>query len=155
MRDNTSPELFWPQVNSCGSDACWEWTGYCDRKGYGKTFWGGRKQRAHRVAYELTYGPIPEGLNILHKCDNPPCCNPTHLIVGTQHENNTDKKTKGRQFHPLGERNPKVKLSWEKVREIRKMYSEGVPQYLLAEQFSVTRASIYDIVNHKHWKEPL
>jgi hypothetical protein len=72
---------------------CIEWKGRTDKDGYGTI--GSR--RAHRVAWEQTFGPIPDGLQVLHKCDNPPCCNPDHLFLGTRTDNMNDKVRKGRQ----------------------------------------------------------
>lgn len=95
-------ERFWPKVNK--TETCWLWTGATDEKGYGKLNRGeqafgqagGPIAMAHRVAWELTYGPIPDGLNALHKCDTPPCVRPDHLFLGTLAENNDDMWTKGR-----------------------------------------------------------
>lgn len=76
---------------------CVEWQGGRDKDGYGQTVVGGRKQRAHRVAWERIHGPIPAGMKVLHKCDNPPCVNPGHLFLGTQADNVRDCWDKGRQ----------------------------------------------------------
>jgi hypothetical protein len=75
---------------------CIEWTGLIDRKGYGKTWFEGRSQGAHRVAWQLANGPIPDGLMVMHSCDNPPCCNVAHLSLGTAADNQADKAAKGR-----------------------------------------------------------
>lgn len=80
---------------------CLEWTG-ATLKGYGQVGDGQKVLYAHRVAYELAYGPIPDGLHVLHRCDNPPCCEPSHLFVGTHAENMTDMADKGRAHWQTG-----------------------------------------------------
>jgi len=86
-------------------DACWPWTGAKDRDGYGVIGDEKRRQlRAHRIAYERINGAVPEGQNVLHRCDNPPCCNPSHLFVGSVAENNADKIRKGRHNTANGRR---------------------------------------------------
>lgn len=77
-------------------DGCEPWTGCRSAAGYGIIQREGRTMRAHRVAWALAYGPIPDGLNVLHRCDNPPCCNPTHLWLGTHADNMRDRGAKGR-----------------------------------------------------------
>jgi hypothetical protein len=75
---------------------CHEWQGALTYNGYGRIGVNGKVQRAHRVAYELAHGPIPEGIVVCHRCDNPRCCNPDHLFLGTTQENVDDKVQKGR-----------------------------------------------------------
>lgn len=89
---------FWAQVRR--DEACWEWQAARNSGGYGWFRFGPSRTStgAHRVAYELVNGPIPAGLGVLHRCDNPPCCNPAHLFLGTNQDNVTDKVNKGR--HP-------------------------------------------------------
>ena len=92
-------------------DDCIEWQGSRDRQGYGKAWKNGANARAHRVAWEEANGPIPEGMCVLHHCDNPPCINPDHLFLGTRGDNARDMVKKGRhksqlrtecpQGHPL------------------------------------------------------
>jgi hypothetical protein len=118
-------ERFWSQVDkSAGPDACWPWTGSRSDSGYG-SFGLARKQiGSHRQSYLLTFGPIPDGLWVLHRCDNPPCCNPAHLFLGTPGNNTQDALNKGRltcgdshwtRLHPerllRGEQNPQSKLT--------------------------------------------
>lgn len=92
-------ERIWDRKNVTPS-GCWEWTGACVTKGYGHITSGrGRQITVHRVAFELTNGPIPAGMFVLHRCDNPPCFNPEHLFLGTNLDNMRDAKSKGR---PLG-----------------------------------------------------
>lgn len=102
-RDNSSPEWFWGRVEQGGIEACWPWRGHTNQGGYGvfesgNSRYGNRRVHlAHRRAFELAFGPIPEHLpNICHRCDNPPCCNPHHLFAATQLENIADMKEKGR-----------------------------------------------------------
>lgn len=90
----TTPEQFWARVER--GDGCWLWQGMTISGGYGRVGWRGMKAVAHRVAWELTYGPIPEGLWVLHRCDNPPCCNPEHLFLGSRLDNIADMVAKGR-----------------------------------------------------------
>lgn len=79
------------------ASGCWVWTGSTTRRGWhGRISVNHHLVMAHRVAYELWVGPIPEGLKVLHRCDNPPCCNPMHLFLGTQRDNMQDAGRKGR-----------------------------------------------------------
>lgn len=98
---------------------CWEWTGQKkkDKFAYGLIWIGDRNYRAHRVSYEIHKGPIPEGLDILHSCDNPPCINPDHLSVGTRGENCQDAASRDR--FPLNEKHHNTKLSAQDVIDIR------------------------------------
>lgn len=88
-------ERFWAKVDR-SSDGCWEWTGGRFDEGYGTIRVAGRSLKTHRVAWELVQGAIPEGLCVCHRCDNPPCCRPDHLFLGTREENNRDRDEKGR-----------------------------------------------------------
>ena len=78
---------------------CREWTGKRARNGYGHVGWRRLSMGAHRLAWILTHGPIPDGLWVLHHCDNPPCCEPTHLFLGTAADNSADCEAKGRHPH--------------------------------------------------------
>jgi len=99
---------FWPRVPQ-PSDGCWIWPGSRDKNGYG-LFWINRDKydRAHRVAYRLTFGSIPAGFYVLHSCDNPPCVRPDHLRAGTQRENIRQAIAAGRHKHPAGTYGPMV-----------------------------------------------
>jgi hypothetical protein len=90
------PDRFWAKVDTTG-DGCWPWLGCLSTAGYGRA---GKRGYAHRLAYEFAYGPIPAGLEIRHACDNPPCCNPAHLLVGTREDNAHDMVVRGRHYSP-------------------------------------------------------
>ncbi len=91
---------FWTWVGIGDPDECWEWT-RMRRQGthpYGLLYVNNRQRRAHRIAWELANGPIPDGIEVCHRCDNPPCCNPAHLFLGTQRDNMDDCVAKGRHI---------------------------------------------------------
>jgi hypothetical protein len=112
-------ERVWLRVKKGDLDDCWPFMGDRDTAGYGrlkigKERDGGRRQtRASRVAWESEYGPIPAGLCVCHRCDNPPCCNPRHLFLGTKGDNNRDRQQKKGSNLPStpGERNPRASLT--------------------------------------------
>jgi len=134
---------------SAGEDGCWLWTAAHLREGYGQARWNGRKVLAHRLAYELAYGPILDGLWVLHKCDNPPCCNPAHLFLGSNADNVADYVNKGRKAVLRGEQGWH-KLKDVEVAEIRRLYAlGGITQMQLAAQFGVTPPCISRIVRYK------
>lgn len=147
------PERFWSKVDRSLSDGCWPWTASVRRKdeGYGAFWLDGRHRPAHRVAWELTFGQIPEGLVVCHRCDNPPCCNPEHLFLGTPLENNDDKVAKRR--HPIGERHHKAILTTADVLEIREARKFRGYRAALAEKFGVRPHTITEIRGMKSWKD--
>jgi len=109
-------EKFWARMRR-DDDGCLRWSGRTDRDGYGRLRKHGTRRGAHQVAWELTYGPIPDGLCVLHRCDHPPCCDPEHLFLGTNQDNNADKVAKGRGTQ--GEQVALAKLNPAAVRLIR------------------------------------
>lgn len=117
---------------------CWISTHCWNEDGYGRT---GKKPRlAHRLSYEIHYGPIPAGLLVCHRCDTPSCVNPDHLFLGTDKENTQDCKRKGRLRRSPGELNGSSVLTEENVLEIR---SSELTAKALAVKFGVTPPSIY------------
>lgn len=148
----TPEQRFWNKVDrSGGDDACWIWTARARFAGYGQIWWHGHVERAHRVAYELGRGPIPDGLFVLHSCDNPPCCNPAHLFLGTSKDNSDDMIQKGRDLHFRGEQHGRCKLTDAQVAEIRERYAAGgVTQIQLGAEFGVAHSQISRIVTRKN-----
>ena len=131
---------------------CSEFTGWLDKDGYGLIWIEGTKKKTHRHAYERAYGPVPEGMQVQHKCHNPPCGEPVHLKVGYAKENYADMVEAGRQKRPVGERNGMAKLTWAKVDKIRLLWSSGkYTKTFLAYWFNVSTAAIYAIINNKRW----
>ncbi len=159
-KDNYTTPLLDRFANCIGKkteSGCLEWTGtICKGNGYGSIgIWSGRKNNkrasAHRVAWELMNGPIPDGLCVLHKCDNRICVNVDHLFLGTNIDNISDMVSKGRQSK--GESHRNSKLSTEDVRSIRERYAlGGIYQYELAKEFGVTQTTISCIVLGKSRK---
>jgi hypothetical protein len=124
-----------------GVNECWGWSGFKHR-GYGRLNDGtGTAVGAHRVSYEKHIGPIPDGLTVLHRCDNPECTNPKHLFLGTNEDNNRDRDQKGRTASVLDA---------DKVREIRRSPRSEFPQ--LAERFGVGRAAINAAAARRSWR---
>jgi HNH endonuclease len=156
----TIEERFWAKVAIAGPDECWLWTGGATRRGYGAfAIRHGKMVIASRFAWELVRGPIPPGLCVLHRCDNPPCCNPTHLWLGTKRDNSRDMVAKGRggtqtgvQALPRGEDNAAAKLSAAQVVEIRLRRARGEKIVPLAKEFGVTHALISAICLRRIWK---
>ena len=146
---------FWSRVAKGTPTECWEWQGYYfGSLGYGGVKLAGKSWYAHRIAYYLYYGKDPGEHCVCHKCDNPKCCNPKHLWLGTQSDNEQDKVQKGRWVgrDQRGSKNVLAKLTDEKVREIRRLYATGeCTQAKLAEQFSVSYVAISYIVRRKTW----
>lgn len=147
---------FWSKVDKNGPvpahvpgiGNCWVWTASLENHGYGqlnvKTATGWRPMRAHRIAYEIEHGPIPDNLCVTHKCDNPSCCRPSHLVAGTHRFNMRDCISKGRfRFqHGYGQHLPSPKLNPDKVVEIRRLFTAGASVIKLAKMFGVSTRSI-------------
>lgn len=131
---------------------CWEFVGCRNIKGYGKINIGGMGRLAHRVCWELHFGPIPIGMHVLHECDNPPCCNPNHLKLGNDQDNCDDKFNRKRNYNAKGMEHGNALLNEDNVRQIKRfLHSKQYTQVELANMFNVTRQAIWAIAHGKAW----
>lgn len=128
---------------------CHEFQGRRVGHGYGQLMHDGRYQVAHRVAYQLTKGPIPAGLIVMHSCDNPPCCNPAHLLLGTQADNMRDKKERGRAAR--GERSHAAKVTEQIVADIRRRRAAGEPRLQVAAEYGISYTAVFSIERGRSW----
>lgn len=154
---------FWTRVDRTGGpSSCWEWTGPIVHNGlpYGQLGHGGM---AHRFAWTLLVGKIPEGLLVLHRCDNPPCCNPAHLFLGTQKDNRRDCRDKGRtakgsangvQFYlarnpaPTEGKRQKAKITPTQRTEIQYRFAAGgITKAALARDYGLSTAHVCNLIN--------
>jgi len=136
------------------SGECWEWTAQIAMNGYGVFFLNGIQTGAHRAAYRLLVGEIPNGLYVLHHCDNRSCVNPDHLFLGTQSDNLQDAAAKGRMVSPAlaGEENGRAKLTQNDVNAIRELYATGeLVQRELGERYGVGTTTIGAVITGQNW----
>jgi len=156
--DQHQIDCFWSKVEIKDSiKDCWEWLGAKKSTGYGNVRINKKYLLAHRVSFELTHGEIPGKFIICHVCDNPGCCNPAHMMLGTVKSNCYDMIMKNRhQFtknKAVGERNHNTKLTTADVIEIRRIYSLKIlNQYQLASKYGVAQSSIGAIIRNKTWR---
>jgi len=141
-------ESFWEKVEIGSASDCWEWLASTHKDGYGRF----RNGLAHRVSWKLSKGEIPQGMYVCHRCDNPLCCNPSHLFLGTQADNMSDMVNKGRCHDHHGENNPKSKLTEKDVFEIHRMKNSGLfSNKQIASSFGVTPTTISYALSGKTW----
>jgi hypothetical protein len=147
-------ERFWSKVKKC--EGCWEWTGHLTPGGYGRMRIGdGRRRGAHQISWMIHFGSIPDGLSVLHHCDNPRCVRPDHLFLGTQQDNLSDMRAKGRQRwgNQMGENNGRARLTVTQVRTLRSRWIAGERNEALAAEFGLSvhyaRRIIYGYVWRK------
>lgn len=132
-------------------NGCWEWNRTIDPAGYGRQHIEGRFYYVHRLSKSIFDGfDINSSLCVCHKCDNPPCFNPEHLFVGTSSENSKDRNRKGRQSKGID--HPPSKLNEDSVREIRRLYSQGVKFRDIQARFPFTHTTIWKVYARKTWK---
>lgn len=147
MISKKAEKRFWSKVDVRAPGDCWEWMCGKRRGGYGGFSLNRKTVRAHRVAYELAHGPIEKGLLVRHKCDNPACCNPNHLEVGTNADNMADMVARGRSLK--GPENPKSKLSEADVLKIRD--DPRMPREI-ADEYGVSGSTISRIKRGADWQ---
>lgn len=144
-------QRFWQKVCRGSNGECWPWLAGIDKDGYGIFAITHRKSvKAHRFVYTLTYGEVPSSLCILHTCDHPSCCNPGHLIGGTNESNIEDRVKKGRSAH--GERIGCSKLRESDIINIRSMHHNGWSQTSIGRLFNVHQSTISSIIRRTTWK---
>ena len=142
-----SIDRFMDKVSPEPNSGCWLWMGYCNSQGYGQFGVGSNKiEKAHRVSFKYFCGEIPNGMYVMHKCDNPTCVNPDHLRIGTPKENSLDRDEKGRGAK--GIKNGKSILTEEIVKFIR---SSPLSRRKLADQIGVKQQTIQSVRSGRNW----
>jgi hypothetical protein len=136
---------FWAKVFK--SDGCWLWVGNIGSTGYGKFMYHRKHWSAHKLAYYFTCGPVAENVIHCHSCDNPSCCRPSHIFLGTQQDNMDDMVSKGRSLY--GEKHRNVKLTEASVIKIK--HSQLHPR-MLSSEYGVSVCTIRDIIAGRTWK---
>jgi hypothetical protein len=112
-----------------------------------------RSVSAHRLSYELTYGEIPDGMEVCHKCDNPCCVNPAHLFLGTRQDNIDDRERKGRNIVFIGEEQPRSKLTKKAVKDARwERAYKGTSYQILADRYGVSKKTMQNAIKGVTWK---
>ena len=148
-----TPEDFWKRVSMPHPDECWVWQGATSRFGYGILRFAGKAYKAHRLAWLLTSGEIPDDRWVLHRCDNPPCCNPQHLFLGTHLENMQDMARKGRGKKERGEDIGISKLKESDIPAIRELHAvHKMSQEEIGRLYNVSQVAISCVIRGKTWK---
>lgn len=142
---NGMGDLYEPEPNS----GCWLWLKGSAR--YGELWINGQHKKAHRVAYMLFVGAIPDGLCVCHHCDNPVCINPKHLFLGTHADNSHDRDAKGRRVNPCGEAHGKSKLTEENIRDIRRRILAGDTHLEIGQDLGVHKGTVTNIHLGNTW----
>ena len=151
-KNNVPPEIrFWQEVDKKSNKECWNWLGVKYKKGYGCFDKRTGERRAHRYSWKLHNGEIPDGLFVLHHCDNPSCVNPKHLWLGTAKDNTRDMMRKNRDG-VIGEKNGMSKLNENKVKTARKLRKKGYTYQKIADILEVNEGTIYYAIKKETWK---
>jgi hypothetical protein len=147
-------ERFWSKVDKRGPDECWPWLASVNASGYGRLTAGrGVNLKAHRVSYTLEKGPIPDGMNVLHHCDNPPCCNPGHLFAGTHKDNTQDMLSKDRGVappHSFGKEHHHTKFDDAAARRI---IADQRTHHVIAAEYGVCSMTVFRLKHGQTWKK--
>lgn len=130
-------------------DSCWEYCGHLIKGGYGHISEHGEMKLVHRVSYEKLKGPIPDGMFVLHRCDNRACWNPDHLFLGTHQDNMNDMKSKGRSRNSQGINNNSAKLTEDEVKAIR---ADKRSSRTIAKDYGLHQTTICDIKRGDLWQ---
>lgn len=150
---------FWSKVAIKSVDECWTWQRGRTPTGYGQFRVDKTPISAHRFAWSLVHGTIPKGMFICHTCDNPPCCNPSHLFLGTPKDNVIDMTNKGRRGYGAsglrGERHGNAILTESNIKEMRTLRESGSSLMELALRYNIARSTVSDICLRKAWKHVL
>jgi len=151
QRQKSLEQRLWPKVAIAGPGECWEWQGVKLPSGHGQIKVGDVSTLPHRVAYALTNGSIPSDVDVCHRCDNPPCCNPAHLFSGDALANMRDCVSKGRMHR--GTRTGGHVLTDDEVRAIRSTYAAGkLSQEKLGRLYGVDQNTIWKVVHRRTWR---
>lgn len=135
------------------NSGCWIWTGCLQWKGHGQLRKRGVTKSSHRMSWEITNGPIPTGLYVLHKCNNAPCVNPAHLYLGTHQDNMRDMRIAGtRKGKTHGERSGRALLKESDIPIIRARRAAGEVSRIVAQDYGVSLACIEEIYKRRNWK---
>lgn len=150
-------QRFWDKVDIKTENECWNWkasTRGHSTHDYGRFYFRKTRIQSHRVAWIISFGEIPIGLKVCHKCDNPKCVNPNHLFLGTQEDNMKDCKKKGRTGQNLtcGTTRYNAKVNDQKVKIIRAMFDNGYTNKGLSKMFEIAPSTICDIVKRRTWR---
>lgn len=129
---------------------CWLWTGATTHNGYGSAWHAGKGVRAHRLAWQLTHGPVARGKFVLHRCDRRQCVNPDHLFLGSAADNSKDMVAKRRQA--AGSRNARAVLGEADVAWIRARVGAGEARAVVARALGVSRSTVSEIASRKIWR---
>lgn len=144
---------FFSKVDIRGENECWIWLGFIQVNGYGQVSYKGKPSKTHRISWLVHNGEIPEGMHVLHRCDNKKCINPKCLWLGTQQENVEDMLNKNRGYVPKGDKHGRSKLVLKEVIEIKEKYNTGKYTYNnLSKEYNVSAVQIFRIVKNEQWK---
>lgn len=150
----TREQKFWLNVDKGGVDQCWNWKASKLKSGYGHCWDGEKSDYSHRLAYIYAVGSIPEGMNIIHSCSNPSCCNPAHLKLGTPADRAHHRDAMGRNgsYKCRGENHLNARVTNIQVQQIRKLYAvEDVTQAKLSRQLGISYSIIWSVIHRRSW----